>query len=106
MPLKTIDRDSWLTDSTQQLRKKIVLEWKHNTRNPNNPIILIDKSSSLGDSVHIYVVWDKWGDLDQEVRSEIIMSACEEVGKENILDVTVAMGLTKEEADRMKVPYK
>ncbi|WP_165373280.1 hypothetical protein [Sorangium cellulosum] len=54
--------------------------------------------------MHIYVIWDDWGTLGQQERSEIIMDAYEEAqGQQRALGVAVAMGLTRAEGQRMGV---
>src|SRR5437868_4310962 len=88
-----------------QLRDRLSAEW----RNPNSvaeqPVILEERDAA-GRLVHIYVVWDEWASLSGLERSEIIMDACEErYGQNNSLNVTVAMGLTKVEADRFGIRY-
>lgn len=50
-----------------------------------------------------YVIWSEWGDLDQRMRSELITDAYWEVFDDKGLALTVAMGLTPEEATRMGI---
>jgi hypothetical protein len=56
---------------------------------------------------HIFVIWDEWKGLDQRQRSEVIMDVVEHLsGKHAFRDlslVTVAMGLTAEEAKRLGI---
>ena len=83
----------------------LVEEWRHPRREASEPIIIEDRQARQG-PVHVYVIWQDWVGLDQIERSEIIMSACEQVrGPDFALDVTVAMGLTKQEAERMRIAY-
>ncbi len=53
------------------------------------------------------VIWDKWGELTQTERSEIIMDVVDNLAGDDRLPadspVTVAMGLTREEAKRMGI---
>lgn len=52
----------------------------------------------------IYVVWDDWASLTQQDRSEIILRAYERAkGEQAALKITVAMGLTALEAERMGI---
>jgi hypothetical protein len=53
---------------------------------------------------HVYAVWDDWGKLDQQARSELIIEAYWEVFDVKGLALTVAMGLTPDEAKRMGIP--
>ena len=53
------------------------------------------------------MIWDDWSDLDQVERSEIIMDAFEDrYGKDRACNVTVALGLTPAEAERMGIGYQ
>lgn len=56
--------------------------------------------------VRLYVIWDAWGDLTQQQRSEIVMNAYEATHDvPDILRITLAMGLTPSEARRMGLKY-
>jgi len=88
------------------LERIIVQEWRANTDNPDQPIILIDETGPV-QTKHVFVVWDRWRGMEQLDRSETIMKACEEMmSPEELQRVTVAMGLTKEEARRMGISYE
>lgn len=64
------------------------------------PEIIIDRPSSF--TIHLYVIWSKWEGLDQVVRSRAILDVFTEVkGAEDARKVTIAMGLTPEEAKRL-----
>lgn len=95
------------TRQSEELLRQLVSEWTSPSEedDPQTPLILIRRQSDAN-ALHIYVVWDSWCDLEQVERSEIIMDACEQhLGKEEILRVTVAMGLTREEANRMGIRH-
>jgi len=68
---------------------------------------LIIIEGKLREPQHIYVVWDEWQELTQTERSEIIMDVVDNLAGEDRLPenspVTVAMGLTAEEAKRMGI---
>jgi len=66
------------------------------------PDIVVERPNPS--TVHLYVIWSKWEHLEQMVRSRIILDAYEEAkGKKEAIKVTVAMGLTRDEADRLGV---
>lgn len=93
------------TPAVADLTHLIVQEWQHPTEQPEQPIVLLDRSAP-GGARHVFVVWDRWGNLEQLQRSEAIMDAAETVlGKAESLKVTVAMGLTKEEAKRLNIRF-
>ena len=55
----------------------------------------------------MYVVWSAWNALGREMRGEIIMDAAEKAKPESdVLKITVAMGLTPDEADRFGIQWK
>jgi len=74
-------------------------------RNPQmtgEPDIIIERPSR--GTVHIFVIWADWGELEQMVRSRVILDAYEEVyGIDEVRTVTVAMGLTPNESKRLGV---
>jgi len=104
MPVRELRRRQ-PTPAAAELTRLIVQEWQHPTEKPDQPIVLLDRSAP-GGARHVFVVWDRWGNLEQLQRSEAIMDAAEAVlGKEESLKVTVAMGLTKEEAKRLNIRF-
>ena len=66
------------------------------------PQIVIERPNPS--TTHLFVIWSKWGDLEQMVRSRIILDAYTEAkGEAEAINVTVAMGLTPTEASRLGV---
>jgi len=105
MPVKKLVR-SGPTPADQVLRDRLVDEWRHPNPAASQPIIL-EESSGPAQPVHVYVIWDEGSPVGSIERSEIIMDAYEEVhGRAQSANVTVAMGLTPEEADRLGVRYR
>lgn len=100
MPVVTKRRSQLATN--QDLKNRLVDEWRDNGSQEPRPYI-IQEEDEQGVVVHIYVVWDDWGDLDQQGRSEVITEAYWEVFDVKGLALTVAMGLTPEEAKRMGI---
>ena len=93
----------------QELRARLHREWSDPQDDASGPVI-IETTDALRPqrvATHLYVVWDAWHDLTQRERSEMIMDVYEAVrGRSFALNVTVAMGLTPEEADRMRIRYE
>ena len=79
-------------------------EWTK-PKKSGQPLIIIEGDKN--EPLHIYVIWNKWGELTQTERSEIIMDVVDNLAGDVILPpdspVTVAMGLTTEEAKRMGI---
>lgn len=53
------------------------------------------------DTFHVIVFWDRWREVPPEERSAIIMDAYERTEPSMVPQVTIAMGVTVEEAIRM-----
>lgn len=87
------------------LLQRLVEELKNPETSHHEPNIIEDKTPPRfgnTDAIRLYVVWNDWSDLDRQARSEIIMEAYQESeGLEEALKVTLAMGLTPDEARRM-----
>jgi hypothetical protein len=99
MPIVTIKPQTRAPD--EQLMQRLVDEWQGKGTEPRPTIV--HEEDEQGVVVHVYVVWTEWGDLDQQARSELITAAYWKVFEEKGLALTVAMGLTPEEAKRMGV---
>jgi len=92
----------------EDLLAQLVSEWDSPSEqdDPQTPVILIERRDALN-ALHVFVVWDSWSEMEQVERSEIIMDACEQhLGKEDAVKVTVAMGLTRQEATRMGIDFR
>lgn len=81
------------------LRAAIAAEFL--TPTSDGPDLIVERK--LG-SIHVYGIWSRFVGVDQYARSRILLAAFEETHtQEDTLKVTVAMGLTPEEAKRMGV---
>jgi hypothetical protein len=93
------------TPAGQSLLNRLVAEWQ-NPSGAQQPII-IEETASQNLPVHLYVLWDDWAPIGSIERSEVIMDAYEQIhGRGGAVNVTVAMGLTPVEADRLGIRYK
>ena len=100
--MPVVVRKSRQSATNQDLKRRLVAEWKESGTEEPRPTI-VHEEDDQGVVVHVYVVWDEWGPLSQEERSEIITEAYWEAFDVKGLALTVAMGLTSEEAKRMKL---
>ena len=88
------------------LKTRLIDEWRNPNSSNQQPIIIVEQKTRYA-SLNVFVIWDEWRDMEQLERSEMIMDAYREVfGQEASYNVTVAMGLTQKEAERMKIHYK
>lgn len=91
----------------QELRERLFKEWSA-PGGGAQPAIYVDSSSGR---IHIFVVWDAWESLPQTERSEVIMDVVAKLSADvlqkssisDTLQITVAMGLTTVEAERMGI---
>ena len=88
-------------DRYQKLRVRLIDEWQGRPGVQPLPDILEEKDAG-NRIVHVTVTWDEWSDLDAQTRSELIVDALQEVkGQAAIVDLSLAMGLTRAEAARL-----
>jgi hypothetical protein len=84
---------------------ELASEWRHPDPSQREPEIFIERAKPSRPG-RVYVIWSKWADVDRIERSEIIMEAAEQVlPRDAVLDIVIAMGLTREEAARMGVVF-
>jgi hypothetical protein len=77
--------------------------------NPNSgntePVILLERDKQKR-PLHVYVIWKQWRDVDRAERGEIIMDAAERhFSQDDVLNISIAMGLTPDEAKRLGLKY-
>lgn len=101
MPIRETGLHRHDVASEAELRGKLEAELQ-NPKEKGEPEIII--ASPTPGTTHLYVIWSQWDDLDQVVRSRIILDAFTAVrGEQEALQVTVSMGLTQAEADRLGI---
>ena len=84
---------------------ELLAEWNNPTSGSAEPIIVEEKDRSQR-LIHVYVVWSKWSHIDRVERSEIIMEAAERrLSQPDLLNITIAMGLTPDEATRLGLRF-
>ncbi|MCK4342467.1 MAG: hypothetical protein KAY37_12175 [Phycisphaerae bacterium] len=89
-----------------ELRSRLLEEWREPNESHAEPII-IEENAVPSRPIHIYVIWSDWAELSQRERSEIIMDTYQDLrGAEASLRVTVAMGLTPDDAQRLNIQYE
>ena len=84
-----------------ELREELIAELR-NPKNEGEPDVIIGHPSP--GTIHLFVIWSRWEEMEQLVRSRIILDAFTAArGEEEASDVTISMGLTRAEADRMGI---
>ena len=100
-----------LTDRQAQLTERLEAEWNNpqDERPGIEPVIIEESTRHSPVPIHLYVVWQEWSDLSPLERSRTILKAYERhLGHENaaqVTEVTLAMGLTPDEARLMKIEF-
>ena len=81
------------------MQERLTQEFEHPSQDYIPPFINIERP---GERVHLLVVWDDWRSFSQQERSVVIMDAYRAAeGAEAASLVSVAMGLTQQEAERL-----
>jgi hypothetical protein len=97
-------RDSLKTSgaaSESELQAELEAELE-SPKETGEPDIVIERPHPS--TVHLFVIWSKFSGLEQSVRSSIILDSYAAVkGVPESQKVTVAMGLTPDEAKRMGI---
>jgi hypothetical protein len=90
-----------------ELQQALVNEWREPDLRATEPVIIEEAVGFDKRYIRVYVVWSRWRSLSQTERSDIIVEAMRDVrGADEMARVTVAMGLTPEEAERMGIRYE
>ena len=95
------------------LKLRLVEEWKNPQEVAGHPIIVEEPSmtgwlpqGTSSQTVRLYVIWDEWLGIDQLERSGIILDAYAVThGSDSEANVTLALGLTQDEAARLGIDY-
>ena len=70
---------------------------------PGAPLIIEDEQRGTG-NLHVHVIWDAWEDVLPTERGAIILHAYERArGKDIVLKIHVAMGVTPTEAQHLGI---
>ena len=86
----------------EDLKQRLVEEWRDPHPGDVEPLII--EESTDGHPIHVYVIWDDWGDMSLQERADLLMEAFQEVkGLDEVLNVSIAMGITRAEARRMGI---
>lgn len=104
MPVRDINKMDHTTEYTS-LVDELLAEWQNAHSTNQEPVILVEKARD-GKPVHLYVIWSKWTAVERIVRSEIIMDAAtKKLAPGDSQSITIAMGLTPNEADRLNLKW-
>jgi len=91
-------------NTSLELERLLIAEFQHpNEQEGAQPIIIAEPPDPAPIS-RLFVIWDEWAMLEQQERSEIIMNAyVNHYGLPAGAKISIAMGLTSKEAERMGI---
>ena len=90
------------TSKYELLLARLLNEWRSPQEGNAEPIIIEEAPSAGARANHLYVVWSEWAALTPIERSKAILQAYEAYrGRDLSQSVTLAMGLTPQEASNM-----
>lgn len=105
MPFYTHKRTHARDPNHAELVSLLVKEITGGATNQGPTIIQEEVQGS--DRLHVYVIWDEWGSVRDEHRASAILDAYKEAFDEETMQrVSIALGLTQEEADAMGIIAK
>ena len=91
---------------TEQLLERLLQEWRAQQAGEGEPLIIEESPLRGGRANHLYVIWSDWTDLTPIERSKLIMQAYTQFrGSDLANSVTLAMGLTPDEARHMNIEF-
>ena len=106
MPVVRIEPDNISVDSglvtalADELRRG-----RSREASPHDAPNILEEVSLVG-LMHVTVIWDAWGNVPREGRGHIIFDAYREVGgEEEVRSISIALGLTHTEADRLGISF-
>jgi len=96
---------AWV-DRHDQMTKRLFQEWQEPRSEEGEPLIIEESPRPGGGPNHLYVIWSEWSDLSPLERSRIILQAYRESHDlPRAMLVTLAMGLTPDEARLMNIEF-
>ncbi len=91
-------------ETQDRLQQRLTQEFAHPSEDYAPPLINIERP---GERTHLLVIWDDWDSLSQQDRSVLIMDSYRAAeGDDAANRVSVAMGLTQREAERLGFDFE
>ena len=106
MPVRKTNLQAMYADDPKykELLQHLTTEWREEKWNGTGTAPEIEEQTDKkGRVLRLIVVWNDWADLEAQKRSEMIVDAFKAVrGEGAIADLSIAMGLTTAEAERLR----
>lgn len=88
-----------------ELVRRLAAELRQQQRT-QQPFVYVNDVAQTG-TLHVTVVWDEWRDLTIHERAQVILDAFAEHDRTTVGHITIAIGVTGEEARRLGLlPYR
>lgn len=101
--LKLEERPSVNTPQIVQSLAQEFARYNEEDTEYRQPLISIDRPA---ERTHLLVIWDDWHTFSQQERSSLIMDAYQKAyGENEAREVSVAMGLTQDEAAQLGISF-
>ena len=85
---------------TKALTDDLVTLLQYSGKSQSGPLVVMQNRIAQTKSIHVVMIWDAWKDLLPTERSKVILDASIKAKWARGATITVAMGLTSEEALR------
>lgn len=104
MPVARVVNEQRKTQQ-ENLLERLLQEWRSPQTSEHAEPVIIEEQPGNDDRVnHLYVVWSDWGDLTPIERSKLVLQAYARLrGQDLANSVTLAMGLTPDEAEKVGI---
>ena len=90
----------------ETLLEQLFTEWRSPNNDKKEPLIIEEAPGNNERVNHLYVIWSEWSNLTPIERSKLILQAYKRLrGGDLATSVTLAMGLTPIEAEKMNLNY-
>jgi hypothetical protein len=107
MAVKRIIRHANLTAAAEKLVETIKEEMRRPEIVPASegaPLVLSEDDEGSG-YVNYYVIWDDFKSIDHETRTRIVLNAVQAERPEDYSRISIALGLTKNQAETMGIEF-
>lgn len=75
------------------------------SQTPDTPMVY-EEPQPYGKNLHVKVIWNRWAGVPVEERGAIILDAYDKAGlQDEMRRITIALGLTPEEAEKLQIEY-
>ena len=106
MAVERIRRPEFPTEPDAAMIKELIAEIRRPAKasKPAGAPVVIAQEGDVAPNVHYYVVWDRFGEVNDDVRTKIVSEAVKKACPKDFPGLITAMGLTTMEAKALQIP--